>query len=66
MSKRRNIQLTGSSGFSADRSAKMVAGARLVLTACRHVSKVFAAGIVCCLFITSFAWAAGETKVSET
>ncbi len=44
----------------------MVASALLMLAACRHCSKVFAASIVCCLFITSFAWAAGETKGSET
>ena len=37
-----------------------------MLAACRHCSKVFAASIVCSLFITSLAWAADETKGSET
>ncbi len=37
-----------------------------MLAACRHCNRVFAAGIVCYLVITSFAWAAGETKGFET
>ncbi len=44
----------------------MIANAQPILAACRHCSKVFAASIVCYLFITSLAWAAGETKASET
>ncbi len=44
----------------------MIAGAQPMLAACRHCNRVFAASIVCYLFITSFAWAAGETKGSET
>ena len=43
----------------------MVAGALAMPSACRNCSKVFAASIVCSLFVTSLAWAAGETKGSE-
>jgi len=44
----------------------MVARVLLTLATRRHVGKVLAVGIVCFLAITSFAWAAGETKRSET
>jgi len=44
----------------------MVARVLLTLATRRHFGKVLAVGIVCFLAITSFAWAAGETKGSET
>jgi len=44
----------------------MVARVLLTLATRRHFGKVVAVGIACFLAITSFAWAAGETKDSET
>ena len=58
--------MTSSARFPARFSTAMVASAVLILATCRHCSKVIAVGIVCFLFITSFAWAADETKNSET
>ena len=66
MSKRMGFQMASSTRFPVSFFATMIASALPMLAACRHCSKVFAASIVCYLFITSFAWAAGETKGSET
>ncbi len=44
----------------------MIACALPALAARRRCRRVFAASIVCYLFITGFAWAAGDTEVAET
>ena len=58
--------MTNSTGFTALFSTTMVARVLLTLATRRHFGKVWAVGIVSFLAITSFAWAAGETKGSET
>jgi hypothetical protein len=57
--------MASATGFPANFIATMIASAPLILAACRNCSKAFAAGVVCCLFSTNFAWAADETKGPE-